>query len=204
MNFNFHYNKAVFITALLFITLTTLNAQNVFIDSNLVNPKTIEKIELIGNELKEKTDITLHLYINDTINGKTMIDYREEIRKKYKDLYIILLFTQKEEKVDIISSTNLEDKFNKEGILDPFSGTIIPLLITKPKKDAIDDRVGAAMLNGYADIAEQISSSYNIELDNKIGNANRDIINIMRAIFYSTIIIILILYFRKKFARKKQ
>jgi len=204
LNFNLLINKAVFITALLFITLTSLNAQNVFTNEDLMHAKTVKKIELIGDELKEKIDVTLHLYAKDTINGQTMVEYREMIRKKYKDSYIILLFAQKEQKVDIISSTNLKDKFNKEEVLDPFSGTIIPLLITKPKKDAIDDRAGAAMLNGYADIAEQVASSFNIELDNKIGNSNRDIINIMRVVFYTAILIILVLYFRKKFARKKQ
>ena len=204
MNFNSQLNKAVFITALLLTSFISLNAQNVFIQEGLINPKTVKKIELIGNELKEKTDVTLHLYANETINGKTMIEYREEIRKNYNKSYIILLFAQKEQKVEIISSLNLKTKFNKEDILDPFSGTIIPLLITKPKKDAIDDRAGAAMLNGYADIAEQVASSFDIELNNAIGNSNRNIINTIRVIFYVAIVFILILYIRKKFARKKQ
>jgi len=204
LNFNSQLNKAVFITALLLTSFISLNAQNVFIQEGLINPKTVKKIELIGNELKEKTDVTLHLYANETINGKTMIEYREEIRKNYNKSYIILLFAQKEQKVEIISSLNLKTKFNKEDILDPFSGTIIPLLITKPKKDAIDDRAGAAMLNGYADIAEQVASSFDIELNNAIGNSNRNIINTIRVIFYVAIVFILILYIRKKFARKKQ
>jgi len=204
LKINLIFNKAVFITALLLTAFTTLHAQSVFSTQNLINPKTVVKIEQIGTELNQKIEITLHLYAQDTIAGKTMVEYREEIRKNYKDNYIILLFTQKEQKVDIISSDNLKNKFNKEDILDPFSGTIIPLLIVKPKKDAIDDRVSAALLNGYADIAEQVATSLNIELESGIGNSNRDIINVMRVVFYITIIIILVLYFRKKRARKKQ
>ena len=204
MNFNPLINKAVFLTALLLIITTSLNAQYMFSTPGLMNQKTIDKIELIGSELKQKTNIALYVYANKTIDGKTMVKYREEIRKKHKDPFIVLLFAQKEQKVDIISSTNLKDKFNKDDILDPFSGTIIPLLITKPKKDAIDDRAGASMLNGYADIAEQVADSYNIELESGIGNSNRNIINTIRVIFYAAILIILVLYFRKKRARKKQ
>ena len=204
MKFNHLFNKAVVITALLFTTCVTLNAKYVFTVPELINEKAVQKIEEIGSELHEKLDIDLYLYANKTINGKTMIEYREDIRKKYKNSYIILLFAQKEQKVEIITSQNLEDKFDKEDILDPFSGTIIPLLITKPKKDAIDDSVSAALLNGYADIADKVSESYNIELSSSIGNTNRDIINIARVVFYTTIIVILFIYFRKKRARKKQ
>jgi len=196
--------KAVIFTALFFSTITAANAQYVYAPVGLINEKAVQKIEDIGNEVKNKIDVSMYLYANESINGQTMIEYREEIRKTQKDSYIILLFSQKEKKVDIISSKNLKNKFDANEVLDPFSGTIIPLLITKPKKDAIDDRVSAALLNGYADIADQLAQSYKIELSTSIGNSNRDIINTMRVIFYSTILIILVLYFRKKFARKKQ
>jgi len=197
-------NKAVIFTALFISTLTSAQAQYVNAPVGLINEKAVQKIENIGIEVKNKLNINIYLYANESINGKTMIEYREEVRKKQKDSYIALLFSQKEQKVDIISSKNLQSKFDANEVLDPFSGTIIPLLITKPKKDAIDDRVSAALLNGYADISDQLAQSYKIELDTSIGNSNRDIINIMRVIFYATILIILVLYFRKKFARKKQ
>ncbi len=203
MNINHLFNKAVFITALLLTTTTILNAKYVLSTDNLIHENAIQKIEEIGTELNKKLNISLYLYANDTINGKTMIEYREEIRKKHNNSYIILLFAQKEQKVDIITSEDLVNKFDKEEVLDPFSGTIIPLLITKPKKDAIDDRASAAMLNGYADIAERVANNSKIELESSIGNTNRDIINIARIIFYTAIVIILFLYFRKKFARKK-
>ncbi len=204
MKFNQYFNKAVLITALLVITSVSVSAKVVFTTQNLINEKAIEKIESIGNEVKEKLNINLHLYAKDTINGKTMIEYREEVSKKYNQSYILLLFAQKEQKVEIISSKDLENKFDKDEILDPFDGTIIPLLITKPKKDEIDDRVSAALLNGYADIADKVAQGFNIELKSSIGNSNRNIINTMRAVFYSAIIIVLAIYFRKKYARKKK
>ncbi|NQY95200.1 MAG: TPM domain-containing protein [Campylobacteraceae bacterium] len=197
--------KKAALTAVFFLsTLLLAETKFVFSPENLINKKAVIKIEEIGTEIKKKLNINLFLYANETIGGKSMVEYREEIRKQQKDPYVILLFTQKEKKVDIISSKNLENKIEAEDVLDPFSGTIIPLLITKPKKDAIDDRVSAALLNGYADIADQLAQSHHIELTTSIGNANRDIINIMRIIFYTTIIIVLGLYFRKKYGRKKQ
>jgi len=204
LKINLQFYKAVILTALFTSTFTSAHAQYVHSPVNLINEKAVQKIEEIGAEVKNKLNINIYLYANKTINGKTMIEYREEIRKKQKDSFIALLFSQNEKKVDIISSENLENKFEPNDVLDPFSGTIIPLLITKPKKDAIDDRVSAALLNGYADIADQLAQNYKIELSTSIGNSNRDIINIMRVIFYVTISIILVLYFRKKLARKKQ
>jgi len=201
---NILLKKAVLLTVFFIFLQTLVQAQYLKSPKNLINEKAVEKIEEIGREINNKLNINLYLYANETIGGKTMVQYREEIRKLQKESYVILLFTQKEKKVDIITSKNLEGKFDIEEVLNPFSGTIIPLLITKPKKDAIDDRVSAAMLNGYADIADKLAQSFDIELSTSIGNSNRDIINTMRVIFYITIIIILGLYFRKKFARKKQ
>ncbi len=197
--------KKIVLTTVFFLLLQTLaQAQYLISPKNLINEKAVGKIEEIGSEIKKKLNINFYLYANETISGKTMVEYREEIRKLQKESYVVLLFTEKEKKVDIITSKNLEGKVNTEEVLNPFSGTIIPLLITKPKKDAIDDRVSAALLNGYADIADNLAQSFDIELNTSIGNSNRDIINTMRVIFYTTIIIILGLYFRKKFARKKQ
>ena len=204
MKTNLQFYKAVILTALFTSTFIPAHAQYVYSHENLINEKAVQKIEEIGTEVKNKLNINIYLYANKTINGKTMIEYREEIREKQKESYVVLLFTQKEKKVDIITSKNLEGKFDIEEVLNPFNGTIIPLLITKPKKDAIDDRVSAAMLNGYADIADKLAQRFNIELSTSIGNSNRNIINTMRVVFYISIIMILILYFRKKFVRKKQ
>ena len=54
------------------------------------------------------------------------------------------------------------------------------------KKDA--DNYTAAMLNGYADIVEQIADSKGILLDEAIGSSNRNVINILRLIVYGTVV----------------
>jgi len=204
LNINHYFNKAVLCTALLLIITSNVYSKYVIDEDKLINTTAITKIEEMGLEVKQKLNINLYLYVKETLVNKTFIEYREELRKKHNNTYIILLFSNKEKKVDIITSLDLNEKFDKEEVLDPFSGTIIPLLITKPKKDAIDDRISAALFNGYADIAEKISASYDIELDSAIGSSNRNIINLMRLVLYTTIIVALVIYFRKKFARKKQ
>jgi len=204
LNINHYFNKAVLFTALLLITTSNVYAKYVIDEDKLINSTAVSKIEEMGLEVKQKLNINLYLYAKETLVNKTFIEYREDLRKKHNNSYIILLFANKEKKVDIITSIDLNEKFDKEEVLDPFSGTIIPLLITKPKKDAIDDRVSAALFNGYADIAEKISASFEIELDSAIGNSNRNIINMMRLVLYTTILVALVIYFRKKFARKKQ
>jgi len=91
--------------------------------------------------------------------------------------------------------------FDKEAVLSPFSGTIIPLLVAKNKKD---DKYTAALFNGYADIADQVADSYNVELASSIGNTNRNIINLLRFVIYTSILIALAVYIVKKIKRRKQ
>lgn len=55
------------------------------------------------------------------------------------------------------------------------------------------------MLNGYADIADQIAASKNIILENSIGSQNRDTINIFRYLIYGSIILVIIVLIFRKF-----
>ena len=99
---------------------------------------------------------------------------------------------------DIYASAGLEKEFDREALLSPlpWKGTIIPLLTSKKKEVG----VSPALLNGYAELVEEIAQYRKIELESAIGSANKTTINLVRVLLYSfmAIVIVLIIYRRIK------
>ena len=56
----------------------------------------------------------------------------------------------------------------------------------------------AAILNGYADIAEQIASSLNLQLESSVGNSNKTTLNFLRFFIYGLVAFFIIVIFYKK------
>ena len=195
--------KAAFTAALVYTLMlpSIVNAALVIENDDILMPKAVKKIEEIGLELQEKTGVSLYLSAKKSLDGKSIIQYEKSLNKILKKPFILLCFAKDEKKVDIISSPEVMKSFDKEAVLSPFSGTIIPLLVAKNKKD---DKYTAALFNGYADIADQVADSYNVELASSIGNTNRNIINLLRFVIYTSILIALAVYIVKKIKRRKQ
>ncbi len=186
------------------IASLTLNSQ-ILINENIVNPKASAKINEIGAEILAKTNINIYLIAVNNLGGKKIKDYEAEKAEELKKPYILLTLSKDDKQVDIISSPIATDKFDKEDVLDPTGGTIIPILVTKVKKDMkIDDKHSAAMLNGYADIAAQVANSYDIELKSGLGDTNRIIINLIRLFVYGSILLVILMYLKRRFLGKKE
>lgn len=127
--------------------------------------------------------------------------YLESLKKPYIVLVLVPKSTNGESgKVDIFASKDAYLLFDKESILSPYpeKGTIIPILVSQNKGDIY----GAAMLNGYADIADQVADKKGVKLETSIGNSNRIVINILRYIVYASIIFAIIIFIRRKIKSK--
>ena len=187
------------------IASLTLNGQ-ILINENIINPKASAKIDEIGAEVLAKTKINIYLIAVNSLGGKKIKDYEKEKSTELKKPYILLTLSKNDKQVDIISSPLATDKFDKEDVLDPTGGTIIPILVTKVKKDLkVDDKHSAAMLNGYADIAEQVADSFDIELKSGLGNTNRNLINLIRLFVYGSILLLFLMYLKRKiFGKSKE
>jgi len=189
--------RRVILLCALFISLNTVaNAMYVIQNDNIINEKVSSKVESLGNELYKKTAISVYVTLPSSLEKKSINEYAKELAKKLKDPYVLLVLAKKEKQVDIVNSKVLDDKFDKEGILSPFpwSGSIIPLLSVK--KD--NDNYNVAVLNGYADIVEQIAKSKNIILEGAIGDVNRDIYHYLKIAIYGFLLMIIGRYFYRK------
>lgn len=182
-----------------FALLLSLNAlfgtSFVINDDEILSQKVVSRLNLIGDELYKKSGIFVGVGVYETL-GKTSLN------DKFKSLnlkppFAFLMLIKNEKKVEIFADSDTLTLFDKEAVLSPFpeSGTILPILVSKNGKDIYN----AAILNGYADITERIAKSEQITLENAIGNANKDTLNIFRILIYGSmaLVIALMIYKRK-------
>ncbi|WP_201334619.1 MULTISPECIES: TPM domain-containing protein [unclassified Nitratiruptor] len=188
---------------LLLLNLAAFASRNfVLVNEDILPQKTVKKINEIGNEVFEKSGIKIYLAAVKEMHEKKIKDFEKTLASKLKDPFILLTLSLKDHKVDIINSPSLSNKFNKEEILSPlpWKGTIIPILTSHMKNP--DAAVEAALLNGYAEIADQIAKSYGVKLKSSIGNTNREIYYWLRVVFYSILALIFFNFIYRRFIRR--
>ena len=189
--------KGGILIAVLFIPLQIFAFEAVVYNENVLSQKVSEELNLIGQELYDKTGI--HLFV--AAGASTPL---EELLKKQDELpkpNVLLVLSQHSHKVDIVGSQEALTFFDKEAVLSPYpgTGTILPILTSHKGQDIFN----AAILNGYADIADRLAKYFGLKLEHSIGNANRDTINILRILFYGFICFALLYYVQRKMKRAR-
>jgi len=190
--------------ALFFIITSLLFANGSLVIRNdaILPQKTVDKINEIGKELRQKTGVSLYVAVVKKMDQKKIVDFEKSLTKDLKPPFILLALSVEDQKVDIYSSDDVKKRFNKEQILSPYpwEGSIIPILTAhfKNQKAAIE----AAILNGYSEIAEQVAKSYGIKLKSAIGNTNRNIYYWLRILFYSIIALIFINFIYRRYIKR--
>jgi len=182
------------------MSVSIANADFIVVNENIISPKASAKIESLGQELFLKTQVKVYVAATNSLNKMNIKEYENSLVKDLKKPFVLLALAKDEQKVDIINSVSLNDKFDKDSTLSPFpwTGTIIPLLTVKKA----NDKYNAALLNGYADIVEQIAESYNVKLEGSIGSTNKNIYHYIKIIIYGFLIFIILKYFYKLIRRK--
>lgn len=226
------FNRGLLALVLLLSTFSSLNAEYLYKDEVLFNPKLTQDVEKLGKELHDKTGIALRLVvIKEFDQNQTIVDYEKNLSKSFKEPTILLTFSELNQKVDILCRPeSLYKYFDKKQILSPtasgaqaffmaiffsanfddfknnlsdYGGSIIPLLAEKSKGGETVQKYSAALFNGYADIADQVAASKGVKLENGVGNTNRYAIEIVKTIFYLGVLYGLYLYIKRKIYMKK-
>ena len=192
--------KDSFFLAIFFLSFLPALAKDFVLlnENNILNEKVVNKINKIGNELYSKSGITLAVAIGDQISFDELLKEQNKLR----DPYVLLILSKKSHKIDIVGSKDALSFFNREKVLSPYPsvGTILPIISSNKGKDVYN----ASILNGYADISDQIANFLNIKLENSIGNANKDTLNILRIVIYGFLCISVIYYFNRKMKGKRK
>ncbi|MDR3177449.1 MAG: hypothetical protein LBT96_00545 [Campylobacteraceae bacterium] len=204
------FKSSRFLTAaFLFFIPFLLQAKDYVInnENGIIGQKAVEKINEMGEELFEKSGISVYASLSASIGDISVKEHVDIITKELKSPYVLLIMFSADKIIDIVSSNeDIEKKFNKSQVLSPvpYHGTIKPLLAVK--KDP--DNFSAAILNGYADIVEQIAKSGNLKLESALGDANKDTLYYVRLIVYAMFAAAFIFYIynriRYHHAKKKK
>ena len=183
--------KFILIFIFLLSQSLALGANFVINNDEILSQKVSVKLNEIGSELYAKSGINLAVGIYK--DGELEALFKEQ---NLSSPYAFLLLIKDKKKVEIFADANTSNLFNKGQILsvNPESGTIIPILVSKNGKDVYN----AAILNGYADIAEQIASSLNFQLESSVGNSNKTTLNFLRFFIYGLVAFFIIVVFYKK------
>lgn len=200
MNSIVRMRRVLILCAIMFVffTCNALASSYIIINDGTVSPKVSAKVNEMGSELFEKSGIRVYVAVPKSLDGKTTTQYAKSLLEgqQLKDPYVLFLLAKNDTQVDILYSKGLEKNFDKEAVLSPFpwSGTVLPLLAQKKEKD----KYNAAILNGYADIVEQIASSKNIKLQSAIGNTNKEIYWVLQIVIFGFLIFIFGVYLYRR------
>lgn len=187
--------KIEVIFSLLFFFSQNLFAQNFILnDDGLIDERAKQKINDIGAEAKSKLGINIYIYTKSNLGLDTNIttkdkieyikNYESEIIQTLNKPYVLLTSAVEETHVNLYVSDELSSIIDKDDILD---GYVVPLLASKDK-NTLFAKVSAAMLNGYAAVADIVADSKNIELESSIGNQGKVSSTIWRVLMYFLIV----------------
>lgn len=202
MKENRNLKVGVFLTLLLFF-ITNINASTnkyVLSDDGLIDQRAITKIYEIGSELESKTGAKVYIYAKENygINSELPMKEKFEFIKAYetniiKDLqspYVVVTISLDQTHMNLFTSDDLKTIISKDEILNEY---IIPLIASKDKNKLLA-KVSAALLNGYAQIADEIAESKNIKLESSIGSGGKTAGTVWRVFMYFIIVTGLIAY----------
>jgi hypothetical protein len=217
----------------LLITFSSLHAEFLYKDDVVNNPEFTKQIETIGAELKAKTGVSLYLVmVRDLEENQSISDFEKRISSQTKGPAVVMTFVELRKEVDILANpASLYKDFNKAQILSPNAtfvgalasslifarsideakellsntgGTVLPILGQRAQGADIVKKYSVAMFNGYADTAEQIASSKGQKLNSAAGTESQTFIDVLRVIFYGTILIALGRYVWGRFFKKRE
>ncbi len=187
-----------------------INSRFILEGKKNIDPRAIEKIDTMGNELFLKTGVSVYIYAVERYGNKMHKDtkskiefiksFESNITNGLKDPFVLLTLSVDDQQVNIIYSDALKSAIDREHILDR---NIIPLLISKDK-NSVYAKVSAAVLNGYAAITDSVAQSKGIELKSSIGSEGTTFSSIWRIFMYTIISIGLLAYIYVMFRSRRK
>jgi len=191
--------KIFFLVNILVLALFA-NQNFILSDSGLIDPRAKEKIDQIGQEVKNKLNINIYVDLKGD-NGVDMDLPRDqrikltrlkdkEILKKVKPNYIVLVLSIKQMYANILLPKEYKNLIDKDDILN---GYIIPLLASFDK-NTLAAKSSAAVLNGYAQIADSLADKKGIKLKSSIGSQGKIASTIWKVFMYSVVVFGIVVY----------
>lgn len=228
----FLLNRGLVALTLSLLFSFNLQAEFLYKDDVIHNEDFEKEIDIIGQELREKTGVSLYVVaLRDVENNTTVESTQDALLQELPDNSILISFVEMSKSVDVVCKpASLYKDFNKAQVLSPFptfmaalymaslygtweekkiimsnyGGSIIPILAQKTKNGDTVKKYSVALFNGYADISEQVAASRGVTLEHAVGNSNIITRDVLRLIFYGVIFIALGYYVYARYFRRRK
>ena len=204
---------------------SSLFAEYLYVDDVVQKDSFSETIEAIGQELHEKTGVSLYLVmVRDLDENQSVAEYAMSIAKEMPQPAVVVAFAELPKQVQIVATPeSMYTRFDRGMILSPnasfigavisslmfaksfddvkeemsnYGGVVLPVLAERAKGKDVVEKYAVAMFGGYSETAEEIAASYDVTLEHAAGNGNQIGIDVIRYIFYGTILYAIFGYFR--------
>jgi len=188
---------------ILFLSLLCLGQLSLFANANyllksdvLMDDRSVVKINEIGHEVFAKTGVNIYIHAKNTyslsksesIKEKftNIKEYENNLLKELTKPYVLLTFSLQDTHVNLIQSKSLNNIVDKNEVLNSY---VIPLLASKDKNSTLS-KVSAALLNGYDEIASQVSKSKGLDsLDSALSDSGKTFSTIWKVFMYTLVLI---------------
>jgi hypothetical protein len=144
-------------------TVININSRFILEGKELIDPRTIQKIDEMGKELFEKTGVNVYIYTKKSYLQKEVKDkkeryllikaYEEQILTEVKKPYVLISVAVDDMHINMFNSKDLDNVIDKDRILDR---AIIPILVSKDK-NSVYSKLSVALLNGYGEIVDRVA-----------------------------------------------
>ncbi|TQV62692.1 MAG: hypothetical protein FNT15_05990 [Sulfurovum sp.] len=168
--------------------------------ADLVDTRTVTKIDEIGNELFSKTGVNVYLYLKKDMalyrfkDMKSKINHiksvEDNLTSNLKAPFVLLSISVDDTHINLRNSPDLDGKLDKDEILDDY---IIPLLASKDK-NTLYAKVSAAVLNGYGAITDKVAEDKGIKLSSSMGNEGYEFNTVWKSFIYTIVVLGLLAY----------
>ncbi len=180
------------------VTLEAKGFEPVLRNDGVMPAKEVKKLDQMGRELYDKTGVAVFVAAVKELNATRPVDLIEQIKKAYSD-YLLLYFSKHPTTVNIFATPKTQKLADIDQILSPlpWRGTIKPVMSPAFSKDE-GVKLEVAILNGYADLVDQVAASKGVVLKSSIGSGSKNSFLFVRWIFYAMLAFVMWQFIRRK------
>lgn len=186
-----------------------INSKFIIKGQESIDPRAIEKIDKMGDELFVKTGVRVYIYAVNQYTDKKFSDtkskigfiksFESNITKSLKNPYGLITLSFKDKHINFLSSKETEGMVDRDELL---SGYMIPLLASHDK-NSLESKISASLLNGYSEVVSSIAKAKGVEVTSVISGVGRTVSKIWKIFMYITVLGGLIFYFYGLWQSKK-
>ncbi len=171
-----------------------INSKFILKGQESIDPRAVEKIDIMGNELFVKTGVRVYIYATNQYTDKKFSEikskigfiksFESNITKSLENPYGLITLSLEDKHINFLTSKELEGIVDRDELL---SGYMIPLLASHDK-NSIESKISASLLNGYSEVVSSVAKAKGVEVESVISGVGRTVSKIWKIFMYLTIL----------------